>query len=105
MVIGRKRNQKAKRITIAALGIAGEVAFHDEILKEEPTDPAAQRHAVMRLHEALPEWRTSRTEGQPPSSTRTSYTSTVAFPSRCSGPGTWRDAAGAAGRFCLGGTS
>jgi hypothetical protein len=39
VVIGGKRDQESKRVTITALGIAGEIALHQEMLEEEPTDP------------------------------------------------------------------
>jgi hypothetical protein len=42
VVIGRKRDQESKRVTVTPLRIAGEVTLNDEMLEEEPTDPAAR---------------------------------------------------------------
>jgi hypothetical protein len=67
-LLRNERNELAKCISIAVLGVAGEIAFGDDMLQQETPNPGAK--GLIR-HEKTP-WRNVRNGGLPREAIRVS---------------------------------
>src|SRR5262249_53915452 len=60
---GGERQEQAQRVAVAALGVAGQIAFADEVLKQEAPDPRTQQGGVS--HGSPPSQRSARNRRWP----------------------------------------
>src|SRR6516165_11991084 len=83
---GDSREQQPQGVAVAPLGIAGEVPFAGDVLRQEPANPRSQQRNLM--HDWPPRGRTARIECRPDATTPGSWSDRPGWPPDGHGPGT-----------------